>query len=317
MVRGAGFPLTTQQPQTALHVRMSGFTCYYDCEIDIEDCEHSATCYICGRCTSGSQRHRSCALAEDEVQELLAGPDESIPTDEQEAEAIEKQRSTPLTLQQEEGTLGRIYGEKRMFNDTYQFHTTETSVDVVFDHLKENYPDVNFLNLEYNRIRIHDYLTGIVSRREFCVMFNQWGDEGGIRESCKFGGILMQKPIYFSNDLTIHHLSCIDMKANNHESRGQRASLRINIADTQHFINFVATHLNFFFCTTCDKFIFDTCERMTEKQMRHPETPTWSKMQQIYSLVEKHWGATAKLTMYANKMVAVVSPQKRRKITHE
>ncbi len=83
-------------------------------------------CVHCGYCTSGSQYHRSCfceehieLMAEDaEVSELMAGAEESLPTEEQEVAAIAVQRNTPFSAQDEEM---ETFENNLLFEKTYQF----------------------------------------------------------------------------------------------------------------------------------------------------------------------------------------------------
>ena len=285
-----------------INVRMSEFMCYYDPTVDSEDCGCIATCCVCGRCTSGSQKHRRCWETDDEISELLAGPEESLPTEEQEEEAIAVQRDTPISMQADEE-----------FENTYQFHVSETSIDFARDLLKEEYPDIDFLNLEYNRIKLHDYLTMIVHRKEFCMMYNQWDNGCGVRPGIV--KVRMQKPFYLSNVATIHHLSCIDLDEKNYKSRMQFATLRVISTSGPTFMDFVATHLNFFFCATCEHFIFDTVEKMSKQALEIPPEIKYSKSKKrLYSMTEEYEDRGTKLTIWGTKPISVVSPQKRQKV---
>ena len=243
-----------------------------------ENCLHISTCAVCNLCTNGSQVHGAClskynSEMDNEISELLASATESLPTEEQENEAIALQRDTPISMWEDMET------DEELDYEVHYHEIVKTDVDIVGDTLAKAYPHEDFNSDAFQRISIHAYLTCEMSKMEFFIAHNQWG-----KNFCyypKETPIRMRKGIVSRYNTSteqrdVYHISCIDTEASGFIVGGFcKALLTVEARDRDQFIQLVVGAPEAFFCKYCEKFMFDRIDHESEKQFAIPNKNIW------------------------------------------
>lgn len=251
--------------------------------------------------------------AEDhEVRELLAGVDEELPTGEMEERADEIQRNTPLSVQDEESFDEHAVS---LFDQTYQFETVETSVEVVEEALAEAYPDEDFTSDIFQRLPLHKYLSGEVTKFEFFMANNQWG--------CSFARFPGDKPIRMRKGIVskferakqthaVYHISCVDMDKTKKVSSGfTKAVLTVEAINTKDLFETILVAPNIFFCHGCEKFMFEDVGYYMDATFELPREDVWPACEKMLQLVTNKDGLdeNSYASVYADKLMGIVCPQ--------
>ena len=276
-------------------------------------------CVFCGLCTNGSQYHRTCAkqesielMAEDnEVFELMANAGESLPSEEEEAAAIEVQRNTPISFQEEHLSSDE---DDTLFEENYQFKRIVTDVDQAFAALRENFPDEDFDSFDYQRISIPAYLTSEMNKLEFFIANNQWGHrfvhypENTLVRMRK-GVIARYNAQRKEHDY--YHLHCIDSSSANFSSLGfTKALLTVESRNYRELLKLIISSPDPFFCKACHYYMFDAVEYYKNSTWQIPSTDVWPVCSAlVYSKTLNNTNEKTYVTVYVNKLIVVVHPQ--------
>ncbi|QHG62571.1 NS3 [uncultured densovirus] len=276
-------------------------------------------CDRCGLCTNGSQLHRSCfkdwgvtLMAEDEeMSELMAGAEESLPTAEEEETAIALQRDTPLSMQYEEMST---FENNLLFEQTYQFETCKTDVDIVFETLSKNYPDEDFNSSDFQRLDIHKYLTSEMTKLEFFIAHNQWDYE--FAHYPKNIPVRMRKGVVtrFNNSEqqhNVYHMSCIDTEHSGFTAGGfTKGLLTVEARNVKEFFDIIIDSPEMFFCKYCEHYMFDCIEHYSGKAWEIPSEDIWPSCNYIIqSYMTDRTNEESYYTLHAHKIIAIVYPQ--------
>nr|QOD39461.1 NS3 [uncultured densovirus] len=211
-----------------------------DCVYGIEDCSCSK-CAHCHMCTNGSQVHRSCLqyyCDNAEVSELMAGPEESLPTEEQENIADAIQPSVPLTAEAYFIEMGEAHAEeyKRVTFNTDVF--PKTLVDFI--------PESGIVD---GKITINRHLIGSCSILMYRLMKTQWANL--ICEPF----VNMAAELYFDlADRYGYHEECIPDEK---RDTCTPACIKIVNFESTELSEYIEENLELFFCQGCDRSIIN------------------------------------------------------------
>ena len=223
--------------------------CYYS---DSEHCS-CPKCFYCKDCTNGSQIHRNCLKYfiqmdrdDTEISELVAGPEERLPTEAEETEAESLRRNTPISMQYEEM---ENENQENIFHQIYRFETVKTDIDIAFPTLTKNYPNEDFTSSLFQRMDIHKYLSDQVTKKEFFIANNQWG--------IAFANYNWDDPVRMrkgvitkfdknKNEHRVFHKEC---KENCNISSGYtRALLTVETSNVHELFNYIISEPDLFLC---------------------------------------------------------------------
>lgn len=270
-------------------------------------------CFYCNQPTNGSQVHRSCmsdyvamSIEDNEVSELFANDSESLPTEDQENEAVSVQRNTPISLQAEELVT---FENNLLFEKTYQFETVDTSVDFAFENLTKNFPDEDFDSDPYYKVRVHKYLTSEVGKLEFFIMQNQW-ENYRICHYPKNIPIRMRKGVHERSG-KLWHIGCIDDCSQAYRSAYfTHGILTVEARNSDEFVTMIAENPEYFFCACCEKYLFDTVEHYSGKAFDIPSPRVWPMCTNMKkSTVMINTNEETYATVFVARLIAIVYPQ--------
>nr|ASY04029.1 NS3 [Densovirinae sp.] len=263
--------------------------CQYTCDINC-DC---AKCLHCGLCTRGSQYHRSCYY---DIQALEAGPEESLPTEEQEEEAIKIQSNTPLTA--EETMDISITEAFDADEEAWMYKYTITDIDVAGKHLVKNYPYEDFDSDYYQRIKLPNYLSERVNKFQFFLMNNQWG----IDLFHNKGPFRMRKGVHVRNN-NVYHISCINSDSDGYEpGHFSKGLLTLEYKKRSILLKQMRNFPEIFFCGFCDHFMFDDVEYFSDETFKIPSTDIWPECTHLARSVS--YDEDNYVTLFAHKIFA-------------
>ena len=203
-----------------------------DCVYGIKNCSCSK-CAHCGLCTNGSQVHRSCFkfLAEDEeVAQLMAGPEESLPTSTEEKIADALQSDEVLSEEAYYVEMGELHDEeyKRVSLDIKTFR--KTLVDCI--------PESGIVD---GKITINRYLNSNCSIVMYRLMKTVW--DNIIREE----DVNMVAGLYFDlYDRVSYHEWCIP---ENRTETCSEACIKIVNFKNCDLSEYISENLGLFFCS--------------------------------------------------------------------
>ncbi len=224
-------------------------------------------CFSCKESTNGSQVHRHCMkdyMDDREVAKLMAGPEECLPTEEQEEEAESLRRDTPLSMEDEEN----------IFHEMYRFEMVKTDIDCVFATLQSAYPDEDFGITCLERIDIHRYLSDEVFKKEFFMANNQWGTDFANYEKNK--PIRMRKGIitkFDRSDHKVYHPKCVkNVCIENGYTKGL---VTVEASNVDQFFTCIIDNPNAFFCGVCQYFMFEDIQYYNDNQFAIPDSDDW------------------------------------------
>lgn len=175
-------------------------------------------------------------LCDAEVAELMAGGEESLPTEEQEKEAIEVQRDTPLSVPEYYQEMGADHCE--------EYKRVTFDVDVFPKSLVDCIPKTGIVD---SKITINRYLSSGVSIVMYRLMESQWSNI--IRET----SVSMVASLYFDlSDRYSYHEWCVP-----EESKENCTVACMKIVDFDNFelSAYIADNIDMFFCHGCDRSI--------------------------------------------------------------
>lgn len=220
--------------------------------------------------------------AEDnEVAELLAGASESLPDKEweEEMDSVRSDSKTPLSLQ-------TVHPD-----EIYRFENVETSVDMVFEDLRKNYPWEDFDSELYNPISIHKWLSDEVTKLEFFIGENQFGINFAYYNS--WDKIRMRKGVHarfnrFESDWNSYHLNCLNDEASGYEPGGfSRGIFTVEARQVTFLFTMIKENPNQFFCKGCSKFIFSDVEYFNDEQFAIPGPDSFPECTFVAASVEE------------------------------
>jgi hypothetical protein len=232
-----------------------------------------------------------------------------MPSEEQEGDAIAVQRDTPISLQAEEIS---VFEENKLFDKTYQFEMCTTDVDIAFGTLVANYPNEDFKSDHFQRISIHKYLTSEMSKLEFFIAHNQWGD--GFVHYPKDVPIRMRKGVIsrFNNSTRSHdvyHMSCIDTDSCGYKAGGfSKALLTTEAKTVKDFIGMVTVNPELYFCKYCEGYMFDCVEHYVGKAWDIPPEDTWPTCSNILHSSAKLDDEETYVELFGEKVICIVYP---------
>ena len=216
-----------------------------DCVYNKDECD-CCKCFICNKCTNGSQMHRSCGAKK--TLSLVAGPEESLPTEEQEKEAEVEQKVAQALLQEkdawEEGELDYYKQQEIFYTNVFE------KVNIKINDLDYYY----WIKMRpYSRngiVSVYRYLNEIVTRDMFIVMKGIWKD---IACWCYDDLFSFVQFVHFEWN-SIYHIGCVDPRADRVEL-GYIAFCNMEEADFNFVLN-DREHYEYLFCTKCNLCIF-------------------------------------------------------------
>nr|QOD39530.1 NS3 [uncultured densovirus] len=269
-------------------------------------------CAHCGLCTNGSQLHRNCIdlMAEDEeVSELMAESDESLFAENEENEQV--QRNTPVNI---EDVQMETFENNLLFEQSYQFEVCQTDVDIAFENLTSAYPDEDFDGDTFQGLVIHKYLTSEMTKFEFFIAHNQWGNK--VAHYPKNIPVKMRKGIVLRfNDISKHydvyHTSCIDTDSSGFMAGGfSKGLLTTEARNIDEYIDLIIESPEMYFCKYCEHYMFDCIEHYSGKAWEIPSVDIWpSCNNEVQSAFGNFDNEETYYTLHAHKLIAVVSPQ--------
>lgn len=240
-----------------------------------------------------------------EVQELLAGVEESIPTEEQEAEAIALQRNTPLSAQEYESEIDQV---------SYQFEMCETNLENAGETLVAAYPKETFDSPAYQHLSIHKYLTNRATKFEFYLGNNEWGTD--FANYPKQKAIRMRKGVVSrfnrsTQTYDVYHMSCIDTDSEGFKLGGfSKALLTVEARNILEYFGVIVDNDNLFFCKYCEHYMFDCVEFFDEQAFRIPPSYIWPYCEHtVQHSVHNDSNEESYVILQAEKLICIVSPQ--------
>ena len=242
----------------------------------------------------------------DEISELLAGAEESLPTEEQEEEASSVQSDTPLSVQYE--AIDSDESDEELFEQIYKFDTVSTSIDMVNETLHKNYPNEDFDDDRYSKIELHRYISGEVTKFEFFLMENQWFHS----ELFAFPmntQLRMRKGVHVRGD-GVWHLGCVDSDSDAYKKAYfVKGILTVESRNTLELVKLMIDGPEFFFCACCEQFIFEDVQYYSDTQFAIPPIESFPKCDYIrMSIGNEDDYAEVKV----EKVIAIIYPQKRK-----
>ncbi len=235
------------------------------------------------------------------VPELLAAANESLPTVEQERDAV--QRHTPLSMQKEEELIE--CKENDMSDFTYQFEVVTVSVEAVGVDLVREYPDEDFNGDSYKNVSIHRYLTSFVSKSECFIGLNQFGDDFvrfGHDKQIRMKAGVITRYNESCRKYEVYHISCVKEKLVKEFIDGySKALLTVEARKPKEFLEFLVDVPGMFFCNFCHLYMFDAVEFFVGKAWDVPRF--WPKcFILLKELSDSNCPEEGYITLYGSKL---------------
>lgn len=248
----------------------------------------------------------------DEVPEdLLAGPEESLPTEEQEREADEIRSDTPISMEKEDADFEW---------QIHPYETVKTSITTVSKCLAETYPDEDFEHDCFKNMLLPRYLTNNVTRFEFFLSYNQHGTEYAYHPENK--AVRMIGYIFYKEHGVYHH-DCLEEAFADKISTGfSKATISTEAPNSKTFLTMVADSPSLFFCAWCDHYIFDSVMYYDDSQFKIDNGDDWPKCEHIVQSVSDE-NDNSICVVKAHRIFCTVDPQEpprkkaRRQLTYE
>nr|QOD39495.1 NS3 [uncultured densovirus] len=128
-----------------------------------------------------------------------------------------------------------------------------TDIDIVYKPLSEYYPDEDFTSSNYHGIELHKYLSSDVHRKEFQLMYNQWGMMSVYRIPKYRGRIAVHV-----REGKIFCLDCVKMTDGYNLGKFSQGYVKYSCTNREEFSKLVANEPDSFFCTKCEMCIIHT-----------------------------------------------------------
>lgn len=164
-----------------------------------------------------------------------------------------------------------------MQNEMWEYQEFVTDIDIPAMFLEDEFPDEDFNSEAYQRIVLPRYLSGLCSRRDAFLMYNQLQEEMIARR--------WNKPIRMRNPVNVryskvYHPICIDQTSDNNVAKG----IITVCADTStKFCGLMIENPKLFFCGECDTFIFEMVDYYNDKQFAKPEWPYYPTCEVMFT----------------------------------
>jgi len=225
-------------------------------------CGAAVSIHCASLLTDNKVRMASCAkdievidvtVEDEEVAELMAGSQESLPTEDEENEADEVQRDTPLSAEEYFAELVEL--ENKHAEAYYQevgkeieeeYKRVTFPVDVFPKNLLACIPESGIIN---GKIAINRYLSQSVGITMYRLMKTKW--DNIIREPV----VNMSSSLFFDLDgYCSYHEWCVPEESKN---TCTRACIKLVDFENSKLSEYIHDHLEIFFCQTCDTSIIN------------------------------------------------------------
>lgn len=268
---------------------------------------------------------------DDDVLQLMAGPEEFLPSSDDEAEdeirrdTEERNKRAQDEHDQQEAEAFLRAEQDELDIQTYPFEMATTDIDHAGPALDKAYPCEDFDDESYQRIDLHKYLTAEVHQKEFFMMYNQWGTSILFKHG-PHDPIRMTVPViykFMKSQITFaFHEKCVNKALIQPSTAYTHAILEVHARNGKEFLDMITDAPQYFFCLRCEYFLYNDVSYYSNNQMEDIKKKS-VKCPHTYRRCDKP-GTDGKtyFFMQVEKLIGLTSPQepprkKRRLFTHD